>query len=204
MTDSIFPGGQTPEEALVHDVDPRKEATSDTGIPEEVAEVADRPLRVEADIPKGAVAPEGERNLAPACRMGGHELRQRKVGEDVAVIDEDRLVIFQKILDVLEPAGRVEKDRLVAKEDRHPLPAPAGKGLDVGFGAVVGVDDEPFDADRSAVVHRIGDERAAADRQQRLGKILRQRAEARSQPRPENKGRPDYRLFHVTIISFFT
>ena len=31
----------------------------------------------------------------------------------------------------------------------------------------------------------------AADRQQRLGTVLRQRAEARPEPRPENKGRPD-------------
>ena len=79
----------------------------------------------------------------------------------------------------------------MAEEDRRPPPAPLGKGPVVGRRAVVGVDDEPLDADRQAVVHRVGDERAAADRKERLGAVLRQRAEARPQPRPENEGRPD-------------
>jgi len=86
------------------------------------------------------------------------------------------------------------------KEDRRPPTARSGKGPVVGRGAVVGVDDEPLNADRPAVVHRKGDERAAADGQQRLGAVLRQRVEACSQPRPENEGRSNLWIVHHSFL----
>ena len=89
-----LPRRQTPEEPFLHHVDPREEAAPDTGIPEDIAEIADLALRVEADVPERAVAPEGEGDLPPACRMGRQEPLQGKIGEDVAVVDEDRLVVL--------------------------------------------------------------------------------------------------------------
>ena len=123
--------------------------------------------------------------------MGLQEPPEGKIGEDIAIVDEEGFIFLKKVLDVLQPPGRIEEDRLVAEENRPPPPALLGKGPVIGSGAVVGVDDEPLDADREAVVHRKGDQGAAADRQKRLGAVLRQGAEARPQPRPEDKGRPD-------------
>ena len=90
----------------------------------------------------------------------------------------------------------------MAEEDRPPPPAPLRERPVVGCGAVVGVDDEPLDPDGEAVVHREGDERPAIDRQERLGTVVRQRAEAGPQPRPKDEGRPDHKLLHVSIIIF--
>ena len=83
----------------------------------------------------------------------------------------------------------------MAKEDRPSPPAPLGERPVERPWAVVGVDDEPLDPDREAVVHREGDERSAADRQERLGALLRQGAQTGSQPRPEDEGRPDHKHF---------
>ena len=68
-----LPRGQTPEEPFLHHVDPREEAAPDAGIPEEAAEIADFAPRVEADVSQRAVAPEGEGDFTPPCRMGGRQ-----------------------------------------------------------------------------------------------------------------------------------
>ena len=127
--------------------------------------------------------------------MGLKESPERKVGYDVAIVDEERFVFIEQVLDVLEPPRGVEEDGLMAKEDRPSPPAPFGKRPVVRLWAVVGVDDEPLDPDREAVVHREGDERTAADRQERLGALFGQGPEAGSQPRSEDEGRPDHKHF---------
>ena len=65
--------GQPPEKPFLHDVDPREEAAPDTGVPEEVSEIADFALRVEADVPERAVAPEGEGDLPARLPHGRPE-----------------------------------------------------------------------------------------------------------------------------------
>ena len=84
----------------------------------------------------------------------------------------------------------------MAEENRSSPPALLGKGPVVGSGTVVGVDDEPLDPGREAVVHRKSDQGAAADREKRLGALLGQRAETHSQSRPEDEGRFDLRDIH--------
>ena len=60
--------------------------------------------------------------------MGLQEPPEGKIGEDVAVVDEERFVFIEQVLDVLEPPRGVEEDGFMAKEDRPSPPAPLGEG----------------------------------------------------------------------------
>ena len=86
------------------------------------------PSASRADVRDGSPAPQGEGDLLFPCRMGRQEPPEGKIGEDVAVVDEDRLVLIEQVLDVLQPPGGVEEDRFMAEEDRPSPPAPLGKG----------------------------------------------------------------------------
>ena len=132
--------------------------------------------------------------------MGRQQSRQRQIGEDVAVVDEESLILHEEIFDVFDPPGGVEENLFMAEEDRPSPPAPLGKLPVIGRRTVVGVDDEPLDADRQAMVHREGDQRSPADRKEGFGGLQGQGPQARAHPRPEDEGRPDSHCTHFHVI----
>jgi hypothetical protein len=69
---------------------------------------------------------------------------QGEVTHGIAIVDENRLVIMEKIFNVFYSPGRVEKDHFMPEDDREPFPLPLRKHMVVLFGTVMGIHDKPF------------------------------------------------------------
>ena len=64
---------------------------------------------------------------------------------------------------------------------------PSGNAALVSLVAMVGIDDQPLDADREQLIEGKADERLAENRDQRLGPVLGDRPQARAQPGAQHK-----------------
>ena len=94
---------------------------------------------------------EREGGLVAGPAVGVEEFLEREVGEDVRVVDEDRLVVDPR-LDVLDAAAGFEEDRFVEEGEGGAAVSRVGKGGGPRPGDVVGVDGEVVEAGGEAVV----------------------------------------------------
>jgi hypothetical protein len=153
-----------------------------------VAKIANFTALIQVYVQKEAAASKGKRRLRPHLLLGFYEPLQGKVGHHVSVIAEDGLVFGEEIFDVFQSARRVQKNRFMAKDDGHPPPLPVGKFFRVYFRAVVGIYDETIHARAMEMIHRIRDEGAPSDLQERFRTPFRQRAKPHPQSGAQDEG----------------
>ena len=99
------------------------------GAPQNVSKIADLTGLIDAHIEERSAASQGKSRLRSLPPMIFQERLQGKIGDHIAVVAEDGLVLGQEIFDVFQPARRVEEDRLVPKEHGRAAPLPVGEFL---------------------------------------------------------------------------
>ena len=162
---------------------PVKRQLSNTGVSQGVPQIADLARLVDAHVQGGPLLLRTSVASGRSRSWRRTEALQRKIGDHVAVVAEDCLIPGQEVFDVLQPSGRIEEDRLVAKRDGHAAPQAVREIFPVHVRAVVRVDDEAIDAGRQKMVHHVGDNGAAAQGKERLRAMLGQRPEPGAQTR---------------------
>ena len=180
------PRPDEPEERRRDEVDAGELATILPLRPQRPAQVDHPPrFRVVADPSLGAPRPQHQRDRIAATEMSIPRLAQGQIGQDVPVVDHEGSVRRQPVPHVVDPPGGVQQHRLVAKPDGPPPVFALRKRFHVALREVMSVHEKgshPQVLDE--MIERVGDERAIVHRDQRLGPILRERAQARAQGRP--------------------
>jgi hypothetical protein len=101
--------------------------------------------------------------------------RQRQTADDIAVVNNDPVVLGNQVFNILDAACRIQQDRFMAECYWNAPPAAFRENLGVSCGAVMGIDDKTLHAGNLQMLHRIRDNRPAADGQQRLGRVVGKR-----------------------------
>jgi len=122
---------------------------------------------------------------------------KRKVGDNIAVVNDDAAVLSDQIPDILDAARRVQKHGFMAENDGNVPPSALRERFPVFLRAVMRVDDKTLHARGAQMLHRVSDDRAPADRQQRFGQVLRERPKSGAQPRAQNESRADFWLCRI-------
>ena len=112
---------------------------------------------------------------------------QRQVGENIAIVDDEG-ISSKEILHIFDSTRGLEKIRFVAKVDRSFPIGVARENRIIGFGTMMGVNDETFDAGFEQVVKSAGDQRLVRDRNQRLRQTFGKRPKPCPEPGTEDKG----------------
>jgi len=187
--DVLFdPRGDPGEEEFFYDVNPREQSGPRPGIAQNVAEVAYIAFRIEIHIPGMSRGAEGEGGGRSGLKVAFHEIFQRNIGKDVAVVHQQGLAFDKEIIDVFYPPARIEEHRFMAEYDGHAPPDTAGKHLCIGLGAMMGIDYESLDSRPPEMLHGIGDYRPPPQRQERFGAIVRKGPQACPQPGAQDEG----------------
>jgi hypothetical protein len=105
---------------------------------------------------------------------------QGKIGDDIAIVAEDGLVLIQEIFDVFQSPSSVQKDWLMAKSNGDTAPSPVREFLRIDFRPVMCVNDESINSDFQEMIHYVGDDGTSSDLQERLWKLICQRLKPRS------------------------
>ena len=94
--------------------------------------------------------------------MARDEAVDGEVGDDVAIVDENRVVI-DPLLDVFNAASGFEKDGLMKEGQGGSSVGSVGKSSVPCFGEMVGIDCKIRDARRDAVIHHVRDQRPVGE-----------------------------------------
>ncbi len=95
-------------------------------------------------------------------------LGQGEIGKDVTIVDDEGVALKQ-VGHIVDPAPCLEQDRFVSECDRGAIVARVREVLEVGLGAVVGIDDELLDPSPLQVVEREADQRSLIDGDEGFG-----------------------------------
>ena len=118
--------------------------------------------------------------------VGGDEVGQRGVGEDVAVERQER-VRDAAARGVADAAGRAHRPRLDDVLEREAERALAEAGLD-RIGQVAAAEDHARHAGLGEPLEHVGEQRPAEQREHGLGAFQGERAQARALPAHEHDG----------------
>lgn len=171
------------------------------GAAEHFADVSDLAI-VMGDVFGGSGRAQGEGGEISRCLVGGDQRGQREGGENVAIVDEDR-VAGDPFGDVADAAAGFQQLRFMEKVDGAVLPktrlrgqaiSPAQVGLrprtlaqspervGPGGGQMVGVDRKFLDPGERAGLGGPFDHGAVKQGHERLGQAIGERSEAGAQP----------------------
>ena len=118
--------------------------------------------------------------------MPGDQAVDWKIGDNVAIVDEDR-VVFDPPGDVFNPAAGFQKNGFVKKMKAGPPVGLVREGLLPFPGQVVRVDCEICNPRVQAVIHHMGNEGTVLKRYQGFGQGVCERLEAGSEASAEKK-----------------
>ena len=181
----FFVGWQAVENGGVDAVDSGK-LVGAVGDSELVANVADFVSR-NSEMFAWALTADGEGGDVVRSQVGGNELVDADVGEDVAVVDDDGLVRDEGS-DVLDAATGFEKVFLVEKVEFDPAILGVGEGSVPFLMKVVGIDGDFGNASGEKVVKGVGGHGAVKDGDQWLGHGVGHGLEAGSETGAEEEG----------------
>ncbi len=111
---------------------------------------------------------------------------QRKVGEDIAVVGDERLVPH-KCLHIFDAPAGVKEDGLVPVFERQSPVVAARQKPVISLRAVVGVDGERCRSARNQVVESECDQRLAINGNERFGAVFGERPQPGPQPGTKHK-----------------
>src|SRR4029079_1548597 len=107
--------------------------------------------------------------------------------EDVSVVD-DEMSIIDEIGDIRDAAGGFQEHRFMAKSDGRAAVFGVRERVRKTRRDVMGVDDEFPHARAAQIVEGPRDEGPMKKGDERLGKLVRERAQACAETRPQNEG----------------
>ena len=188
MFDERFDRGRDAlDEGLGHDADAGV-LVGRVGLAEAVAQVRDVAFVGDADVAVRALFADDEGGgaaVGAVVRVGRGDVA---VGQDVAVPDDEVVVVFaEQRGDVRQAAAGLEQDGLMDELHFGVAETAVGESERPGFGAVVGVDQEPARAGRAEFFHGLQHHGAPADREQGLGAIFGERTQARAEAGAEDE-----------------
>ncbi len=169
-------------------------------VPQGVPKIADLTVRVDIDVEQRTAASEDKGCLRSFLLMGLQKFAQGEVREHVPIVAEDGFVFIQKILNIFQPARRVQKHRFMAEGDGYAPPAPIRKFFRVDVRAVMGIHDKAIHANPQEMIHHVGDDGTPSDLQERLGTSICQGPKPRAQSAPRINAVLNRRFFNVTSL----
>ena len=181
----FFGGGNAVEDGSIDAVD-SGELMVARGDPELVADVGHL-IVGDGEVGGGAFAAHGEGGGVVRGEVGGDELVDADIGEDVAVVDEDGFGPDEGG-DVLDAAAGFEKVFLVKKVELDAAVFGVGEGAVPFLMKVVGIDRDLGDAGGVQMVEGMGGHGAVKDWHQWLGHGVGHGLEAGSETSAEEEG----------------
>ena len=119
------------------------------------------------DVQRPSRGPEDQGGEVARPKVAFDGWAQRKVGQDVTVVGNERLVSHKRF-HVFNAAARVEEDGFVTVFDRQFAVVRAGQQAAIGLRAVVGIDGKRRDAIGDQVIESKCDERFAVNGDERF------------------------------------
>ena len=112
---------------------------------------------LDGEVESGSVGLHRERGGIIRAHVARDKAVDWEVGDDVAIVDENRVAI-DPLFDVFDAAAGFEEDGLMEEGQGGSAVGSVGKSPIPGFGEMVGVDRKVGDARRDAVIHHMGDQ----------------------------------------------
>jgi len=156
---------------------------------EAVAQVGHDAFVGDPDVAVRTLFAHDERGLAAVGAVVRDGRRDVAVGKDVAVPDDEVVVLFaEQAGDVREAAAGLEQHGLMDELRFGVAETAFGEGGGPRLGAVMGVDQEPARARGAEFLHRLQDHGPSADREQRFRAVCGERTQARAEAGSEDEG----------------
>src|SRR5688572_25656611 len=128
-----------------------------------------------------------------------HERLERKIGQEIAAVGEERGVP-QQPLHILDPATCPQDLRLINELDRMSAIAPGGEQFLEQGGEMMRVDDERLHARGDEMIERESNERLLKDRDERLGQHFGEGPHPETEPGAENEGAGNHAMFRSALV----
>ncbi len=106
--------------------------------------IADEAILINVDIEQWSVAAQRQRNFHLQGKVSVNKRRDRHIGDNVAIINDDAVFIDNQVFDIFNAAGSIEKYRFMAECNRDVLPASFREYLLIFIGAVMSIDNKAF------------------------------------------------------------
>lgn len=153
---------------------------------DQAADVGDA-AAVDREAQVGTVILHGQCCGIVGSHVCGHEPVDGEVGDDVSIVNQDR-ISFDPTCDVFNAAAGFEEFCFVKKGKAGPAVFPVRKGFVPGLVQVVGVDGKVGDSGLKTVIENVSDEGTVGERDERLGESSGHRLESCSQSGAEEEG----------------
>lgn len=180
-----FGVGKCGEEIPLDAINPGKQVAA-VGATEQVVDIRHKIARaIECDVKGRSMGADCESDRRSELPMGGNQAIERKRGENVAIVNEQRAG-FQPRQEIAGAAAGIEQDRLMEEIESNTLEASAGESETIGGdggwlcrrarpteifptgGEMVGIDGDPPSAEGGDPLECVLDQRAMEERNQRL------------------------------------
>jgi len=156
---------------------------------EAVAQVGDGAFVGDADVAVRAGFADDQRGFAAVGAVMRDGRRDVATGEDVAVPDDEVLVVrSEQAGDVGQAAAGLEEDGFMDELHFGFAETAFREGERPGFGAMMRVDEEAARTGGAELLHRLQDHRTAGDREQRLRAVFGERTQTRAEAGSEEEG----------------
>ncbi len=140
-----------------------------------------------------AAGAQDEGGQASAAFVIGECFFDGEIGEDIAVIDEQRLAV-DEIFDVFYTPTGLQPGRLVAEDNLLPSITIIGKFLIVSLREMMSIDNELIEPKSEEMIERESDERLLKNRNKRLGEKVGQWPKAGAKASAKNKSSANHEM----------
>ena len=178
------------DEFRLHDVDAGKLVGTRVDA-ESVAHVSDATCGgIKAHVFLAIYTAQGKGHQVAGSAVFRQELRHRKIAEDVAVLDDQRLIRVNKRHDVAYAAAGVQRVLLMAQQHGTTAVLRVRKGESAlpHDLQLAGIYEELGDTAAHQMIHGVVDERLLEDGQQRFGHDVREGSQASAKACSQDKG----------------
>jgi len=154
----------------------------------------DDPARrgIKADPQLISPAAQDEGDVVTGGKMLTEGGGKRQIGEDITIVDDERIIPREPIAKIVNSPGGIEEDGLVTKQESAPALAMLRKSGIVGLVAMVSVYRKlPHPEVVAQMGKRKGDQGTIENGDERLGQLVGERAQARAEAGSEDEGFTD-------------